>query len=151
MKILVCTDGSKESLKAIEEACKIADGCKVNEVSVIHVYEGKVNLPIGIFGYGYHPTNEDLVEFKKAHEEAKEKSKESLLEAEKIFQAKNITVNTIFQQGSPAEVITAVAEDQGFDLIVLGRRGISGAKKLFLGSVSNAVLQQANTSVLIVK
>lgn len=48
-------------------------------------------------------------------------------------------------------MIPEVAEEGGFDLIVIGRRGISGTDKLFLGSVSNAVLQQAKTSVLVVK
>ena len=43
MKILVCTDGSEESKKALEKASIIAKGCNVNEVAVIHVYHS--NLP----------------------------------------------------------------------------------------------------------
>ncbi|QUH25823.1 universal stress protein [Serpentinicella alkaliphila] len=151
MKILVCTDGSKESLRAIEKACKIAAGCEVHEVSVINVYEGKVDIPTGTFGYTHHTTDADIEMFKKAREVAKEKSKKSLLEAEEIFKEKNIKVNAILKEGPAAEVISEIAEQEGFDLIVIGRRGINGLKKLFLGSVSNAVLQQANTSVLIVK
>ena len=151
MKILVCTDGSQESLNAIEEACKIADGCKVNEVSVISVDDGRSYLPIGNWSNVDHPTKEDVETFLRTREVAKEKIKRDLLEATRIFQQKNIAVNTILKYGSPSENIVQVAQEERFDLIVLGRRGISGMKKLFLGSVSNAVLQEATTSVLIVK
>ena len=149
MKILVCFDGSKESLKAVDEALKIADGCKVNEVSVIHVYENKFPLPF--WGEDYHPTQEELDAFKEGTERFKEKSYNKLLEVAKIFEAKNLKVNTIFKEGHPAETITKVALEEGSDMVVLGSRGLSGLKKLFLGSVSNAVLQEIKTNVLIVK
>lgn len=45
MKILVCTDGSKQSVKAIKEAAKIAEGCNVDEVAILHVYENRASLP----------------------------------------------------------------------------------------------------------
>lgn len=45
MKILVCTDGSEHSQKALEKAAIIAEGCNVDEVAIIHVYdEKKFNL-----------------------------------------------------------------------------------------------------------
>ena len=39
MKILVCTDGSEHSQKAIREASVIAEGCKANEVAIIHIHD----------------------------------------------------------------------------------------------------------------
>ena len=39
MKFLLCTDGSKHSQKALEEASVIIKGCNVDEVAIIHVYE----------------------------------------------------------------------------------------------------------------
>lgn len=41
MKILVCTDGSKYSQKALEQASLIADANIVDEVAIIHVYENR--------------------------------------------------------------------------------------------------------------
>ncbi len=47
--------------------------------------------------------------------------------------------------------ITRFASEEGIDMIVMGSRGHTGLKKLLLGSVSNAVVQEASTNVLIVK
>ena len=74
-----------------------------------------------------------------------------LLEAKKFFTEQIIEVKTIFKEGHPAQTIAEVANEEGYDMIVIGSRGLGGLKKLFLGSVSNAVLQEATTSVLIVK
>ena len=47
--------------------------------------------------------------------------------------------------------IVEVAEKQNFDLIVIGSRGMSAAKDLFLGSTSNYVLHKSKKPVLVVK
>lgn len=65
MRILVCTDGSRQSRKAIEEAVKIAGGCNIDEAAVIHVHEViKDRLPWhGSEGYTF--SKADLDNFKK--------------------------------------------------------------------------------------
>lgn len=52
--------------------------------------------------------------------------------------------------GEAADVILRVAEQEGADLIVLGSRGMQGARR-FLGSVPNSVAHRARTSVMIVR
>ncbi len=56
-----------------------------------------------------------------------------------------------FEVGSPVEKILAVAQDIDADLIVLGSHGLSGLKRLLLGSVSDGVLHHAHCSVLIAR
>jgi nucleotide-binding universal stress UspA family protein len=51
--------------------------------------------------------------------------------------------------GSPAEAIVKVAEQEGADLIVVGNKGMKGARRI-LGSVPNTVAHAAPCSVLIV-
>ncbi len=150
MRILVCVDGSKQSMKAVEEAVKIVGDCNVNEVSVIHVYEGNAFYP-SYQGEEYPFTVEDIEKFKKIGEQNKEKSKGILLKAKEIFEKNNIKVNVIFKEGHPAQTIADVANEEGYDITVIGSRGLGGLKKIFLGSVSNAVLQEAKTNVLVVK
>jgi len=152
MKILVCTDGSEHSQKALEEASKIASGCDVYEVAIIHVYNSTPDYAYLRGGYGRGTvTKEDLKLFRKIEEQQKEERKKILSEALKIFEKNNIKARTIFEEGHPSEVIRRVASEEGFDLIVIGSRGLGGLKKIVLGSVSSAVVNEAEVNVLTVK
>lgn len=59
-------------------------------------------------------------------------------------------VRTLHVVGTSAEGILTEAKQGGYDLIVMGRRGLSPLKELFLGSVSQAILHRAHVPVLIV-
>lgn len=61
------------------------------------------------------------------------------------------TVNTFARQGDPADAILDVAEEQGSDLIIVGNKGMTGAKRFLLGSVPNKVSHHAPCSVLIIR
>jgi nucleotide-binding universal stress UspA family protein len=60
-------------------------------------------------------------------------------------------VETFARQGDPADSIIDVAEEQNCDLIVVGNRGMTGAKRFLLGSVPNKISHHAPCSVLIVR
>jgi nucleotide-binding universal stress UspA family protein len=60
-------------------------------------------------------------------------------------------VETYARQGDAADAILDVAEEQRSDLIVVGNRGMTGAKRFLLGSVPNKVSHHAPCSVLIVR
>src|ERR1700734_114283 len=60
-------------------------------------------------------------------------------------------VETFARQGDAADAILDVAEEQRSDLIVVGNRGMTGAKRFLLGSVPNRISHHAPCSVLIVK
>jgi nucleotide-binding universal stress UspA family protein len=62
-----------------------------------------------------------------------------------------VTANTYARQGDPTEAIIDVAEEQHADLIVVGSKGMTGAKRFLLGSVPNKVSHHAPCSVLIVR
>ncbi len=55
------------------------------------------------------------------------------------------------RQGDPADAILDVAEETGADLIVVGNKGMTGAKRFLLGSVPNKVSHHAPCSVLIIR
>ena len=150
MKILVCTDGSEQSQKALEKASLIGGGCSVDEVAIIHVYEHKLDFSSLPRGEGYAPTQEDMEKFRRIQEENKNESKKLLEDAEKYFEGKGMQTRKIFKEGHPAETIVEVGCGEGFDFIVIGSRGLGGLKKVMLGSVSNAVVQQAETCTVVV-
>ena len=150
MKILVCTDGSEQSKKAMEEAAKIAGGCSVDEVTVIHTYERTQVFPM--WDEGYHIAQEELERLRRMEAQDRRDEKEKLLqEAVDFFAGKNIKANKILVEGHPAETIAKIADEEGYDMLVVGSRGLGGLKKLMLGSVSNALLQEVSTNVLVVK
>lgn len=53
--------------------------------------------------------------------------------------------------GSAADKILEVAEQMAADLVVIGNKGMTGAKRFLLGSVPNQVSHNAPCNVLIVK
>jgi nucleotide-binding universal stress UspA family protein len=63
--------------------------------------------------------------------------------------AAGIEVTTHPIEGDPADAILNVAEEIKADLIVVGNKGMTGARRYFLGSVPNNVSHHAPCSVLI--
>ena len=150
MKILVCTDGSANSKKCVEVAARMVDECTINEVTLIHVHESSQFFPD--YWHGKYPfTPEEEKQINKLDKRVMEQRKNIFAEALKEFEGKNVELNTIFKIGHPAETIANVAESGSFDIVVIGRRGSGGVKKLFMGSVSSSVLQLVKTNILIVK
>jgi nucleotide-binding universal stress UspA family protein len=151
MKILVCTDGSVHSKKALEKASIIAEGSNFEEVAIIHVDEEKLDfsaMPL----LKASITSENMAKLSRLREEHLKERKIILNDALKVFEEKKIKARAILKEGHPAHTIVSVASDEGFDMIVIGSRGFSGLEKAFLGSVSNAVTQEAkNCCVVIVK
>ncbi len=153
MKMLVCTDGSEQSQKALEKAALIAGTVIIDKVTVIHVYDGKIDLTIAAWGSrDYMVTPEDMERSKKMYEDLKMQRQKYLDDAVSFLAAKKIKANSILAEGHPAHMIVETARENGYDLIVIGSRGLGGLKKLFLGSVSNAVIQEAeNCCVMVVR
>jgi len=112
----------------------------------------RVLILLGVAGEGYAPNQEDKERLKKLREQEKEERLNLLSDAQKVFEGKNINARTIFKEGHPAEAIIEVGCGEEFDFIVIGSRGLGGLKKAMLGSVSNAVVQQAEKcSVIVVR
>jgi nucleotide-binding universal stress UspA family protein len=75
----------------------------------------------------------------------------TLAEAVSLAQEAGVDANTYARQGDPADVIVDVAEEQGADLIMVGNKGMTGAKRFLLGSVPDKISHHAPCSVLIVQ
>jgi nucleotide-binding universal stress UspA family protein len=62
-----------------------------------------------------------------------------------------IAVEIHAREGDPADAILDIAEEQEADLIVVGNKGMTGAKRFLLGSVPNKVSHHAPCSVMIIR
>lgn len=145
MKILLATDGSKQSDAAIE-TLKTFSFKPGDEVKIISVVDMAVPMAIDIYG-GYLPDTTELE--KTAREHAAKILSETCEKLEGICTNLNITSEVLF--GSPESRIVETAEDLGADLIIVGSHGYNRWERLLLGSVSQSVVHHAPCSVMVVR
>lgn len=151
MKILVCVDGSEQSMNAVQKALDIVSDCKTGEVSFIHVLEDIKKSYWLAMGEGYSPSREEMSHLVDLENQKRQEKDTMLKEAARPFEDLGITVERLIRMGHPAHTITTVADQGNFDMIIIGSRGLGGFRKMLLGSVSNAVIQETKRSVLVVK
>jgi nucleotide-binding universal stress UspA family protein len=141
--IVVGTDGSDTATKAVSQAIglALAVGAKVELVSA---YEP---VPAQRMSEERRQTPEDLQWAINPREDV-----DATLEAaaSKAREA-GVPVELYARQGDPADAILDVAEECEADLIVVGNKGMTGAKRFLLGSVPNKVSHHAPCSVLIIR
>ncbi len=142
-KILVPLDGSEPSLDAARQAVGIAAalGSQVTFIHVLPTLGSYINLPRLYASESY---NQLIKEFNAQGEVI-------LDEAMKKVDLQGITVDTKLESGDPAMKIIEVSKEGHYDLIVIGNRGLSGAKEVLLGSVSSRVADHAPCPVLITR
>ena len=136
-KILVPLDGSTNSIRGLDEAIRIA---RQSHATITGVFV--VSAP-PVLAYQARIFKD------KAFNNAKR-----IVEKAQVRAAKNgILLNYKILSGDPGDIIVRLANSKanGYNLIVIGHRGISAAKELFLGSVSNYVLHKSKIPILIVK
>ncbi len=145
MRILVGTDGSDQSMKAVEYAASLALK-KDGEVLLVHVVAMDPRIPPSIW-----VTPEIEARDRKFIEELRKAAENMLNDIAKKLKEIGVNVRTRIEFGDPAEQILRIADDEEVDMIVLGVRGISRWKKILMGSVSEKVADEAKVPVMIVR
>ncbi len=135
-KILVPLDGSKNSLRGLDNAIYFARVCgaTITGLAVIG------NLPVS----GIH----NVASWRKNW--VKE-AKKQLAKARKYAAQNGVDLKEKICYGNPGSEIAEYARKNNFDLIVIGARGIGAIKETFLGSTSQYVIHKAKSPVVIVK
>ncbi|MBW6464248.1 MAG: universal stress protein [Bacillota bacterium] len=141
-KILLATDGSDYSLESMRKIVPMAKAMQA-EVTVITIAE-EIPLLKGTEGMSKEELDALYNSINRETELGLERAKDMLSKA-------GLKVETKLKAGKPAETICDEAEKGSFNLVVLGDSGLGGLKELFLGSVSNKVVHQSKTDVMIIK
>jgi nucleotide-binding universal stress UspA family protein len=143
--ILIAYDGSKDAQAAIDQAGELMGG---EPTTVLSVWEPSIEVMTRI-GLGFAPGYVDFERIDKAYEEsARERAAEGAQRAGRA--GLNAQPRTRARDSTIAATILAEADEVGARAIVLGTRGLTGVKSLWLGSVSHAVLQHADRPVIVV-
>jgi nucleotide-binding universal stress UspA family protein len=141
--IVVGTDGSDTANQAVRQAVDLAKAIGA-VVELVSAYE-----PV--------PAQRLQEERRNAPEDVqwaispREDVDATLEEAAAVARAAGVTATAYPRQGDPADAILDVAEEREADLIVVGNKGMTGAKRFLLGSVPNKVSHHAPCSVLIIR
>ena len=140
--IVVGTDGSATAHAAVTRAAELAalTGADLHVVSAYKVPSQS---------YAAAGAVEAMVALPVTDSEIHEQVETMLAALARDLERENITAVTHARTGSAAQALLDVAEDHKADLIVVGSRGMEGARRL-LGSVPNSVSHHACCSVLIV-
>jgi nucleotide-binding universal stress UspA family protein len=150
-KILVPTDGSEQADKALNFALDMAQKYKA-KIEILHVIPPILTTltPYPVVSGSPVLTSKLIDDY---YKEAKLEGKKMLTEAITLAQSKTegLEIITKLNKGKPSDIIIAEAENEDFDLIVMGSRGLGGIKEFILGSVSNQVVHESKNPVLIVK
>jgi nucleotide-binding universal stress UspA family protein len=154
-QILVAIDGSEASLQAFEQAVALASATTAR-LMLLHVlspfdevYPSPVFPGVDSIYTGIH--TEAVKVYLKQWQSYEQRGLELLRSQTAI--ATKAGVITEFSQtvGNPGHTICEVARTWEADLIMMGRRGLTGLNEWLIGSVSNYVLHHALCSVLAVQ
>jgi len=146
-RILLPTDGSESAARAANLAIEVAKKFGA-ELAVLHV----IAVPAGRLAKAELNPSYDA-ELKEYFESANKKADSIVNEVIRSAEAKDVKATHLIQKYSfsVVETILEQATKSNVDLIVMGTRGITGFKKLLIGSVSSGVVSHAHCSVLIVR
>jgi nucleotide-binding universal stress UspA family protein len=141
--IVVGTDGSQTAGEAVRKAIELAKELGAT-IELVSAYEPVSNERLRVearqvpadMQWIINPREDVVATLRAAAEQA---------------EGAGVKVNTYAREGDPADAILDVAEERGADLIVVGNKGMTGAKRFLLGSVPNKVSHHAPCSVLIIR
>ena len=137
MKVLVATDGSEHSMKAVQRALELAEkqGAQVTLMSVAYYAADYLE--------GMPPNIQEKLE---------DEAKAALKKGKALFDAKEHPVETVLEAGLvPANLIIAKAQDGKFDRIIIGSTGMNALEKVLMGSTAAKVVAHAPCEVTVVR
>ena len=143
-KILAGIDGSEVADAAIDHAIELARGLQAR-LLIVSAYEPVADL-----------RSRDRLPELAADQQRTINPRDKALAllnraAERARRAGVGEIEAHPREGDAAAAILDVAEEHGCDLIVVGHRGMTGAKRFLLGSVPNKISHHAPCSVLIIR
>lgn len=136
-KILVASDGSEHSKRAVGEAIKLA---KINPEAVITL----------LYVIDYDKARTEVLQGQHNPENLAERQK-NLAPLEEMLQSAGVAFETAILQGTPGPTIVRHANENGYDVVFIGSRGLNAFQEMVLGSVSHKVAKRVQAPVVIVK
>jgi len=136
-RILLAADGSKNSIRAAQEAAKIASLIPDSIVEILFVADmSKIKSEV------LHSQN---------HEEIELKRNQKLTPVKELLSAKNVKHQIKIITGDPGPSIVEYANNEKVDMVIIGSRGLNALQEFVMGSVSHKVVKRVQCPVIVVK
>ena len=133
-RILVGYDGSEAATHALSQACRLAK---------------QFDCPLTVLtAAADRLVREDGVETLAADEELGRKVAEQGAQSARDQGVREVSLRTSIEAPDDALVFAA---EEGYDLVVVGHRGLGALRELFLGSTAKSVVDRVHCSVLVVR
>ena len=131
-KILLAYDGGEPSKRALDQAVELAKHFEatIGVISVVPVHPGRAPID---------PWDDRTVHA------------EELLEARTLLREAGIEAELLEPGGEPAKTIERIADERGYDMIVIGSRGLGAVARTLQGSVSEHVAANAHVTVVVAR
>lgn len=139
-KILISVDGSENSTRALIEAKKFTEKPNV-EITLLTVVKPMISA---------YYDNYEAPRFNDP-EEMKQAGKSILDQAIQVLGQSHNDVVSKVRRGDPADEILNEIEQEEYDVVIMGSRGLGAFSRTLLGSVSSKVLHHVDTDVLIIR
>lgn len=136
-KILLASDGSDFALRAADQAIKLALLSENAVIEIIYVIDLDTSKREAIYYM-----DSDIIQ--------EERKKRLKLTEEKI-KASGVNYHSSILYGEPGPTIVSYVNENKFDIVVLGSRGLNSLQEMVLGSVSHKVAKRVQCPVMIVK
>ncbi|MBB6446381.1 universal stress protein [Bacillus benzoevorans] len=137
-KILLAADGSEHALRAAGKAAEIAKLAGPDAIIEI------------VYVVDFETEKNDVLR-SIDQESINEERKRRLQLTEGKISAADVNSKTIIKHGEPGQTIVTYANENDFDLVVLGSRGLNALQEMVLGGVSHKVVKRVKCPVMIVK
>lgn len=143
-KILVAFDGSQDAVKAVKMGSSMAREYGA-ALTILHVYS------VPVYTYAA-PAPMPQVDIGAVEDSAKEKANRVLEDGKQVAEAEGVkATGELLEAASVVQAVVEFAAKENFDLVVMGTRGMTGFRKLVLGSVSSGVVSHAHCPVMVVR
>jgi nucleotide-binding universal stress UspA family protein len=144
-RILVATDGSDLSQKAVASAIDLAAACKAELVA----FQAVPPYPISYFEGGIAIDSAEIERVESAWTESALSHVRAIAKAASDRGVKSLALTK--RSDVVSNAVIAMAKDQQCDLIVMASHGRRGLSRMLLGSETQQVLTHASTAVLVVR
>lgn len=136
-RILLAADGSKNSIRAAEEAAKIASLIPDSIVEILYVSDfSKAKSEV------LHSQNQEEINLKR---------RQKLVPIEEELTSNKVNHRIKMITGEPGPTIVEYATNEKVDLVVIGSRGLNTLQEFVMGSVSHKVVKRVQCPVIVVK